>query len=269
MNGTGTSRRGFLRAFTTGVAAGAAALALPRAAHALGDGTQLFLAQVRHGGTWNPRPTAALALAEEVRYRTSIDVQLKRAHVALSSPDLFKYPLLLLQSADALPRLGRTESDNLKKFLELGGFVLADNVGKTTPSESFDRSFRAELKRLFPSRALERIPAEHVIYRSFYRVDYPAGRILDTPHLEGLSVDGRYAVVYSRNDLSGAWARDEFGGWQYDVIPGGEDQREIAFRLGINLAMYALCLDYKDDHVHLEYLLRRRRWRIEPPEPER
>jgi hypothetical protein len=262
-HGPDTTRRAFLR----GLAAGAAALALPGGARAIGEGTQLYVAQVRHGGTWNPRPSAALALAEEIRYRTSIDVRLQRTHVSLSSPDIFRYPFLLLQSADAMPRLGRTESDHLKKFLELGGFLFADNVGKTSPSEAFDRSLRAELKRLFPSRTLERIPPTHVIYRSFYRVDYPAGRILDTPHLEGLSLDGRYAVVYSRNDLSGAWARDSFGGWQYDVIPGGEDQREVAFRLGINLAMYALCLDYKDDHVHIDYLLRRRRWRIEPPKP--
>jgi len=225
----------------------------------------LALAQVRHGGVWNPRPTAALALAEEIRYRTSIDVRLERTQVTLAEPELFGHPFLLLQSAGELPRLGRAEGDNLKKFLELGGFLVADNVGKMTPSEAFDRSFRAELKRLFPSYALERIPAEHVLYRSFYRIDYPAGRILDSPFLEGLVLDGRYAVVYSRNDLSGAWSRDEFGGWQYDVMPGGEAQRETALRLGVNLAMYALCLDYKDDHVHIDYLLRQRRWRIEPP----
>jgi hypothetical protein len=248
------------------VAAGGLALSgRPRRARAIGDDSMLALAQVRHSGNWNPRPTAALALAEEIRYRTSIDVRLERTQVTLAEAALFSHPFLLLQSGGELPRLSRVEADNLKKFLELGGFLLADNVGKMTPSEPFDRSFRAELKRLFPAYTLERIPAEHVLYRSFYRIDYPAGRILDSPYLEGLALDGRYAVVYSRNDLSGAWSRDEFGGWQYDVMPGGEAQRETALRLGVNLAMYALCLDYKDDHVHIEYLLRQRRWRIEPP----
>ena len=44
----------------------------------------------------------------------------------------------------------------------------------------------------------------------------------------------------------------------FPVEPGGEAQRETAFRLGVNLAMYALCTDYKDDAVHLPFILRRR-----------
>ena len=31
-----------------------------------------------------------------------------------------------------------------------------------------------------------------------------------------------------------------------------------AIRLGVNLAMYALCLDYKDDQVHAPFIMRRR-----------
>ena len=46
-------------------------------------------------------------------------------------------------------------------------------------------------------------------------------------------------------------------------MPGGERQRELAFRLGINLAMYALCLDYKTDQVHVPFILRRRQWQSE------
>ena len=36
-------------------------------------------------------------------------------------------------------------------------------------------------------------------------------------------------------------------------------QREEAFRLGINLVMYALCLDYKTEQAHIDYILRTRR----------
>ena len=53
--------------------------------------------------------------------------------------------------------------------------------------------------------------------------------------------------------------KDEFGQWDYDVGAGGEVTREMTFRLGVNLIMYALCLDYKDDQVHLPYILKRRR----------
>jgi len=70
---------------------------------------------------------------------------------------------------------------------------------------------------------------------------------------------GRLTAVYSRNDLGGAWSRDDRGDWEFEAVPGGEEQREMAFRIGINLAMYATCLDYKDDQVHLPFILKRRR----------
>ena len=46
--------------------------------------------------------------------------------------------------------------------------------------------------------------------------------------------------------------------WEYPCTPGGEAQRETAIRIGVNVAMYALCTDYKDDAVHLPFILRRR-----------
>jgi hypothetical protein len=49
--------------------------------------------------------------------------------------------------------------------------------------------------------------------------------------------------------------------------PGGDRQREMALRMGINLVMYATCLDYKRDQVHVTEILRRRRWTVEPIDP--
>ena len=69
--------------------------------------------------------------------------------------------------------------------------------------------------------------------------------------------------------MLGALSRAELGGWSLPVIPGGNAQRERAFRLGINLVMYATCLNYKRDQVHVTAILRRRRWRIENPKPAR
>ena len=74
---------------------------------------------------------------------------------------------------------------------------------------------------------------------------------------------GRAAIVYSQNDLGGAWAKDAFGNWAYQCYPGGDTQREHAFRMGINLVMYAMCLDYKTDQVHVPFILKRRRWKVE------
>jgi len=41
------------------------------------------------------------------------------------------------------------------------------------------------------------------------------------------------------------------------VVPGGEGQRELAYRFGVNLVMYALTGSYKADQVHLPAIMER------------
>jgi hypothetical protein len=72
-------------------------------------------------------------------------------------------------------------------------------------------------------------------------------------------VDNRLAVVISFNDVLGAMSRDAFGEWDHPTGDGGMAARESSYRLAINLVMYALCLDYKEDQVHIPFILQRRR----------
>jgi hypothetical protein len=162
-------------------------------------------------------------------------------------------------------RFSGRERARLKKWIEAGGFLLIDNTGRAEPSMSFDNAVRVEMRAMFPGREFIKIPPQHVLYRSFYVLDFPAGRAIHRTFLEGLFVDGRLAVLYSQNDLSGAMDRDRLGDWTFDVVPGGEVQREKARRLAVNVIQYAMCLDYKDDQVHLDYLLHQRNWRIKAP----
>ena len=43
----------------------------------------------------------------------------------------------------------------------------------------------------------------------------------------------------------------------FQVVPGGERQRELSYRFGINLLMYALTGNYKSDQVHSKSILER------------
>ena len=54
-----------------------------------------------------------------------------------------------------------------------------------------------------------------------------------------------------------AWAVDTTGRPLYAVVPGGERQRELAYRVGVNLVMYALTGNYKADQVHIPFILER------------
>lgn len=245
------------RAFLRGAALAALAAALPRRARALPAGSMLEIGHLQHGGNWDPRPTALRRLAWELSRRTSIEPAGTSSTVRLGQPGLHRYPMLYLAGTGALPPFSDPERAALRRFLQYGGFLLVDSADGSDGA-GFDASVRVELARVLPASPLAPLPREHVLYKSFYLLDRQGGRVLVKPWLEAQLLDGRAAVIYSQNDLGGAWARTELGEWEYPCTPGGEAQRETAFRLGVNLAMYALCTDYKDDAVHLPFILRRR-----------
>ena len=113
------------------------------------------------------------------------------------------------------------------------------------------------ISALFPQVPLKKISRDHSIFRSFYLIDRVSGRKQVNSYLEGIYIKGRTVLIYSTNDLGGAWARDKLGQWTYDIIGGGSRQRQLAIRLGVNITMYALTLDYKKDMVHLPIILER------------
>lgn len=236
-------------------------LLFPGAARAIGEGSLLdFVSVVYGGGNWQPRPTALRRLAWEVRKRTSIEASLEPGSIRLSSPRLFGKPMLVIAGDRGFPAWPEADVTRLRRWLVYGGFLLVDDesADSTAGGDGFDASIRRELGRVLPGAALAPVGADHVLYRTFYLLARPVGRRADPGHVEGIERDGRLAVVYTRQDLGGAWARDNFGNWEHEVVPGGEQQREHAFRFGVNLAMYALCLSYKTDQVHVPFLLQRR-----------
>ena len=236
---------------------GAAGLAFPSRGRAVPASSQLVIGQVQHAGRWNPRPSALRRLQWELAQRTSIETGAEAVPVRLGQPGLHRTPMLYLAGDGALPPFPEPERAALRRHLQYGGFLLVDGADGSDGT-GFDASVRRELAALLPGSPLLRVAREHVLYKSFYLLDHQGGRLAVKPWLEAQVVDGRLAVLYSQNDLGGAWARGPLGDWEYACTPGGEPQRETAFRLGVNIAMYALCTDYKDDAVHLPFILRRR-----------
>ncbi|MEZ4399990.1 MAG: DUF4159 domain-containing protein [Kofleriaceae bacterium] len=241
--------------------AGVVTLALARRARAIGPGSKFRIAQLAMGPP-APRPDALRRLLWEIDKRTSVDVDLESPVVTPTTPSLYETPFLYLAGDRefALPPPAGVEA--LRRFLTFGGFLLIDSAEGTTDG-AFDKSVRALGAALFPSPApgLAVVPGDHVVYKSFYLLDRPVGRLAVAPVMEGITRGDRLAVAYVQNDLGGAWAKDNFGNPAFPCEPGGERQRELAFRMGVNLALYALCLDYKTDQVHVPFIMRRRRWR--------
>ena len=250
------SRRDFIFALSALTASLAS-----RRARALGEREKLTIGQlVLGGGNTRPRPSALRRLLWELDKRTSINVRFDPELVRPLDAELYRLPFLYLAGEGGFAAPSNGEIDRLRRHLQAGGFLLADSADGRTGSGSFDSALRALTGRLFPDEPLSRLPADHVIYQAFYLLKGAPGRLAVAPGLEAVAHDGRTAIVYSQNDLGGAWARDALGQWEFEARPGGETQREMAFRVGVNLAMYATCLDYKPDQVHVPFILRRRRW---------
>jgi hypothetical protein len=238
-------------------------LALPlllaaRRALAFGDAARLSFAQIRHAGRWDPRPDGLSRLAWEISKRTSIETSPTVKALGLADPDLFRYPFAVLSSDQGFPAPADNEIGELRRYLSYGGFLFVDDASASRGGP-FEQAARQLVARIVPGAQLAKVPRDHVLYKSFYLLDGPAGRSASTPDLEGLELGGRIGVLYSGNDLVGALARDSLGSWEFEVTPGGEMQREKSIRLGVNTAMYALCLDYKEDQVHIPFIMKRRR----------
>ena len=210
------------------------------------------------GGQNQPRDNGFSRLAWEIRKRTSIASSLDIIPVDPNTDSIFKVPFVLWQGEAAFDPLSPLAVGQIRQFLSRGGTLLVD-LSDGNLGGPFDRSVRRELSKILPGENLKRVAQDHVLYKSFFLLDRHGGRIKSRAHLEGITLDGRLSVIHYANDMSGAMARDEFGSWRYTMTSGGDSAREVTYRLGINLVMYALCLDYKEDQVHIPFILQRRR----------
>lgn len=238
---------------------GAAATALAgltvRPAWALGEATQVDIAEIQLSRGTVSRGEAWKRLLLEVVQTTSVEVNPRSVPLAPEDPALFRHPFAVLAGNAALPDLSDAARAQLVRYLAYGGFLLIDDT-TGTPDSDFDRSVRAMLARLFPTRPLAVLSSDHSIYRSFFLLHEPVGRVANHRVLEGVPQGSTHVVVYMRDDLSGALDRRADGTDAAACVPDGESQRREAVKLGVNLLMYALTSNYKQDIAHVNELMR-------------
>ena len=229
------------------------------AASVSADYSKLTIPIIKYqGGDYRPRPEAMRSLMAQLARRTSIEVNREPIEIELTDPGLYRYPFIYLAGNARFKPFSTQEMRILRHYLGFGGFLLIDDSSSKMNSE-FDAAVRELVAKLFPKIPLQKISRDHSIYRSFYLINRSAGRVILNPFLEGISIKGRTVLAYSTNDLGGAWARDKLGHWNYDIVAGSNTQRQGSIRLGVNIVMYSLTLDYKKDMVHLPIILERLR----------
>jgi len=202
------------------------------------------------------RATAPARWSRELINRTSVPARLSPSPVRADDDALWAEPFAYFAGDGPLLPFTDAEIAHLRRFFAEGGVLFVDDAAPETGE--FGRDAKRELARVLPDAAPIPIGIEHVVFRSFYFIRRPYGRIEGPPKLEAIVRGGNAQVIFSAHDLGGALAQSATGLWSVPVTPGGELQRERAIRLAVNVAMYVLCSNYKDDQVHAPFLMRRR-----------
>ena len=253
MNSGGIDRRRWLRgAAALGLAAAAGRLG---AARAFGDDGRVDVAELQLARGTLSRPEAWKRLLFEVIQTTSVEANPRVVTLPPEDPALFAHPFAVLVGDGELPPLSEAALQQLGRYLAYGGFLFVDDATGTRNSD-FDRSVRQLAAKLFPTRPLTQLRSDHSVYRSFFLLREPLGRVANHRVLEGVPQGSTHNFVYGRDDLSGALDRRPDGVDALPCTPGGESQRREAVKLGINLVMYALTSNYKQDITHVNELLR-------------
>jgi hypothetical protein len=123
----------------------------------------------------------------------------RRFHaVKLGSDELFNFPLTIMTGEGPF-ELTDKERENLRKYVERGGFLLA-SAGCS--SSDWDRSFRREMSIVFSQHVLTPIGMEHPLFNTVFEI-----RDLDAKHgvprpLDGITFGDRLGVVYSQDGLN-------------------------------------------------------------------
>jgi hypothetical protein len=256
-----------LRALPFAFALALLLLCLPRPAKAFGDIGAFDPRALIAGGITGPaRTTAPARWSWELVARTSAPARLKPTHVRADEPGVVDGPFLWWSGDAGLTALSPQEIAGLRRFFALGGILLIDDSGASdegTPS-AFGKTAREQIARVLPDSSPIALQPDHVLFKSFYLLKRAEGRVAGPKTLDAIVRGGQTQVVFSSHDLGGALARGATGAWENPVVPGGDLQRERAIRLAVNIAMYVLCSNYKDDQVHAPFLMRRRAGAILP-----
>lgn len=134
-----------------------------------------------------------------VQQKTSIATERTFKPVKLADDELFKIPFVIMTGEGDF-NLTAKERDNLKKYLENGGFLLAS---ASCSSEPWGRSFEREIRRVFGNDSLKEIPMTHDVFKTVFSVkDLKLTHSSGQSKLMGVTLNGKLVVVYSGDGLN-------------------------------------------------------------------
>lgn len=184
----------------------------------------------RGGGDWYANPTALPNLIKFANKEVLTNIDPQEAVVDVASPEIFRYPFVYMTGHGNVV-FSREDADNLRRYLEGGGFLhIDDNYG-------LDPFIRREIKKVFPNANWVELPFNHPVYSQKYKFSQGLPKIHEHDGKPaqgfGLFHQGRLVVFYSYEcDLGNGWEDRE-------VHNNPEALRLKALQMGANLLQFA------------------------------
>ena len=192
---------------------------------------QIAILKYNGGGDWYANPTALPNLIAFSNENIGTNIKKEPATVEVGSSDIFNYPFLHMTGHGNVV-FNTSETENLRNYLLGGGFLhIDDNYG-------MDKSFRREMKRVFPNKDFVELPYDHPLFHSYYDFQNGLPKVHEhdgkDPQAFGLFNEDRLIVLYTYEcDLGDGWEDEE-------VHKDPADIREKALQMGVNIIYFAL-----------------------------
>lgn len=198
------------------------------------DTFRIARVEYRGSGDWYSSPTALTNLISYAQQQLPIPIDTRYDDVELGSRELHNYPFLFLTGHGHI-EVNESELDNLRRYLDNGGFLYVDD------DYGLDPYVRPILEQLFPSSELQELPPDHPLYHNLFR--FPDGRPPKVhehdghaPQAFGIYRDGRLAVLYT-------YESNPSDGWEHDQHDNPDEIVESALKFGLNLLIHVFTSD--------------------------
>ena len=196
--------------------------------------SQFFtIARIQYGGggDWYSDPSSLPNLLAFVNSNTPIKTMQKEIKIKLTDNNANHYPYYYLTGHGNI-KFTNNEIIALREILSNGGFLHADD------NYGMDKSFRREIKKIFPNKELIELPHNHPIFKSYYKLTNGLPKIHEhdnkPPQALGIFNNDKLIVLYTyESDLGDGWEDSS-------VHNCPEELRENALKMGVNIIYYAL-----------------------------
>ena len=211
-------------------------------------------------------PRAVPKLVEAMNRYTGIEARVDN-HLFIDSSELLETPFVYITADDAF-EITEKEIESLRRYLESGGFILADNGVAELEYGPGEASLRKMFKQVLGNKARFRnLPNDHPIYHCFFDFDGPppgeevsrkalvsgerrgvlTGDTRGIQHalskpvhfLEGIYLGDRLVAVYSDKAYGKYWER--------------EYENEPQLKMGVNMVVFALTQQGSIAQQHIDF----------------